>query len=151
MDKIEALKREIWEIDREISEKEVERQKKASEIDRLYIEAHGGTYLGSYICYEDENGYTFMKVMEQWISEKGDAIVLSGPSISADDNPLDDDYDEDFIDCVKFNNYDRISFGSMVMQDLAFETVRKLTEEEADMVADRCKKLLDKKFLGKYL
>ena len=127
--KIKNLREEIYSLQRQINEKEVE-------IDRVLVEA-ASNFEGSYVEFYDGEEYVFMKVERQYFCDGGVKINLQGPAIRLDDSPLNEDYDGcDGISMVSYDEADSFSIGPKVLLGLTVEWIRKIEREDMVFVLD---------------
>lgn len=140
IDKIKALRGEIWELDVEISRKE-------KEIYDMYS-AEGEDYTGSYVEYFDGRDYIYMKVERQTLLPTYHGLTLYGPGIHLASCPFDED-DDGEIDFGSFYESESIVVTDMTLKNdgSTTQTFRRITEENMKDICDKYRNAIYKKML----
>ena len=127
--KINDLRGEIQELQKQISKKE-------AEIHRILTEM-SVDFENDYVEFYNGDEYVFMKVENQIIRDAGSTIILKGPAIRLDDSPLREhfvDYNE--IGMAYYNSYDSLMFTPEVLEERTIDRIRKITKDDMAFVLD---------------
>ena len=125
---LETLRDEIAKLNTKINAKEVE-------IHNL-ISGSITDFEGSFVRFYDGTNIVFMNVERQIIRDNGSTVVLVGPSITLNDDPLcfHDDYDG--IDFGTYKEDDEIEFNAEILEGEQVETIDVINKYDMTFVVD---------------
>ena len=121
----------------EISDHYKEIDKLNSHLNDIYL-AEAGDFTGSYVKYLDGNGnYRFIRVDHQDISYAGHTLILSGPMLSLDVDPLEEDFSEYDISSATYQDYADIYLLPIVLKGTGNASITKIDKEDFELAVER--------------
>lgn len=114
-ERLETLRDEIARLNTAVSARE-------AEIQGLIV-GSVANFEGSYVRFYDGTNYVFMGVERQIIRGDGSTIVLTGPSLTLSDDPLNFQDGDDGLDFGIYKEDDEIAFSAGILEGRRVETI----------------------------
>lgn len=143
IERIEAIKEEIHQLNVEIFTKR-------REIEKIYL-VENTNFKDSYIEYFDGENYIFMKVERENIREEDMRVELDGPAVVLDDNPLydpetwDDEIEDTEITDAFYDSWFHVKVLPDTLAGHTFATIKKISKEQFFEVLDSWMDTMKKK------
>ena len=110
----------------------------STQLNDIYL-SEAGDFTGSYVKYNDGNGnFRFMRVDHQDISYGSHTLILSGPMLSLDVDPLEEDFSVYDVSAVSYQDYTDIYLLPFVFKGTGEASITMIDREDFDLVVERC-------------
>jgi hypothetical protein len=127
-ERLETLRDEIARLNTAVSARE-------AEIQGLIV-GSVANFEGSYVRFYDGTNYVFMGVERQIIRGDGSKIVLTGPSLTLSDDPLNFQDGDDGLDFGIYKEDDEIAFSAGILEGRRVETIDEICGADMTRVID---------------